>query len=229
MQKVFSLLLFFLVFNLTYGQSPALVDEMPYFSGCSDLKYGSEEKRQCSNENLVVYIADYLEYPDSARNAGIDGTVYISFVVNQKGEVKEPKVVKDIGFGCGKEALRIVSTMPNWEPGKLKGNPLPVEMSLPIRFSLSGNAGKEYQVYWGGLKEKKVTKKELKQSLTQPIVVRDSKGNDYEVQELIMAYRRKIWKKYDSSRGELTSKMKRMVKWSHKGGELAVVATIQHN
>ncbi|MEZ4949185.1 MAG: hypothetical protein R2784_07335 [Saprospiraceae bacterium] len=119
--------------------------------------------------------------------------------------------------------------MPNWEPGKLKGNPVPVEMSLPIRFSLSGNAGKEYQVYWGGLKEKKVTKKELKQSLIQPIVVRDSKGNDYEVQELIMAYRRKIWKKYDSSRGELTSKMKRMVKWSHKGGELAVVATIQHN
>lgn len=76
-----------------------------------------------------------INYPDMARKAGIEGRVIIQFIVNEKGEVEDPKVIRGIGGGCDKEALRVVKQA-QFEPGRQRGNPVRVQYSLPITFKL---------------------------------------------------------------------------------------------
>lgn len=76
-----------------------------------------------------------IEYPDMARKAGIEGRVYLQFIVNKNGEVENPKVVRGIGGGCDKEALRVIKQA-NFKPGRQRGKPVRVRYSLPIVFQL---------------------------------------------------------------------------------------------
>ncbi|NIT60886.1 MAG: TonB family protein [Aliifodinibius sp.] len=76
-----------------------------------------------------------INYPDMARKAGIEGRVIIQFIVNEKGEVEDPRVIRGIGGGCDKEALRVVKQA-QFEPGRQRGNPVRVQYSLPITFKL---------------------------------------------------------------------------------------------
>ncbi|PAU94373.1 energy transducer TonB [Aliifodinibius salipaludis] len=76
-----------------------------------------------------------INYPDMARKAGIEGRVIIQFIVNEKGQVEDPKVIRGIGGGCDKEALRVVKQA-EFEPGRQRGNPVRVQYSLPITFRL---------------------------------------------------------------------------------------------
>lgn len=76
-----------------------------------------------------------IEYPEMARKAGIEGRVIVQFVVNEQGEVKNPKVVRGIGGGCDKEALRVVKTA-EFTPGMQRGRPVKVQYTLPITFQL---------------------------------------------------------------------------------------------
>lgn len=86
--------------------------------------------------NLNQYLAQEMRYPDIAKENGIEGTVVIRFIVNEKGEISNPIIVKDIGGGCGEEALRVVRTMPAWLPGANRGIPVKVQMNLPVKFKL---------------------------------------------------------------------------------------------
>ncbi len=76
-----------------------------------------------------------INYPDMARKAGIEGRVIIQFIVNEKGQVEDPKVIRGIGGGCDEEALRVVKEA-EFEPGRQRGNPVRVQYSLPITFKL---------------------------------------------------------------------------------------------
>lgn len=76
-----------------------------------------------------------LNYPDHARQAGIEGKVIVKFVVNKKGEVENPQVVQGLGYGCDEEALRLIK-MAEFIPGKQHGKPVKVQDSLPITFQL---------------------------------------------------------------------------------------------
>jgi len=76
-----------------------------------------------------------IEYPDRARKAGIDGKVIIQFIVNEEGEVEDPRVIRGIGGGCDEEALRVVKQA-QFKPGKQRGQPVRVQYSLPIFFKL---------------------------------------------------------------------------------------------
>jgi protein TonB len=76
-----------------------------------------------------------INYPDMARKAGIEGRVIVQFIVNEKGQVEDPKVIRGIGGGCDKEALRVVKEA-EFEPGRQRGNPVRVQYSLPITFQL---------------------------------------------------------------------------------------------
>ncbi|MCO6478530.1 MAG: TonB family protein [Phaeodactylibacter sp.] len=120
-----------------------IVEEMPRFPGCEDLTASMEEKRQCANKKLLEFIYENIRYPAVARDNGIEGTVVVSFVVDQKGFVKDAQVVRDIGGGCGQEALRIVelmNSMPNrWTPGKQRGRAVKVLFNLPVKFKLEYN------------------------------------------------------------------------------------------
>lgn len=76
------------------------------------------------------------KYPASARDAGVQGVVHVRFVVNTDGSIRDPKVVRGIGAGCDKEALRLVSIMPKWIPGEQNGDKVPVYRTIPISFRL---------------------------------------------------------------------------------------------
>lgn len=76
-----------------------------------------------------------VNYPEMARKAGIEGTVNIQFIVNENGEVEDPRVIRGIGGGCDEEALRVIKNA-QFEPGRQRGKPVRVQYSVPIRFQL---------------------------------------------------------------------------------------------
>ena len=82
------------------------------------------------------YLRKNLKYPTQARRMGIEGTVYVVFVVNTDGSIQDVEILRGIGGGCDEEALRVVSNAPKWTPGKQRGRPVRVRMRLPIRFKL---------------------------------------------------------------------------------------------
>lgn len=76
-----------------------------------------------------------IQYPEMARRAGIEGTVHIEFIVNERGEVENPRVVRGIGGGADEEALRAVEQA-QFRPGMQRGRPVPVRYTIPVVFRL---------------------------------------------------------------------------------------------
>lgn len=85
---------------------------------------------------LMLFLAKNIKYPALANENRIQGSVHLSFVVNKDGTVSDVTIVRDIGGGCGKEAVRVVSNMPKWSPGEANGHPVKVRYRLPVRFKL---------------------------------------------------------------------------------------------
>lgn len=77
-----------------------------------------------------------INYPEMASKAGVEGRVFIQFVVDKNGNVTEPHVLRGIGAGCDREALRVVREA-RFKPGRQRGKPVRVKMSIPITFSLN--------------------------------------------------------------------------------------------
>ncbi len=84
----------------------------------------------------LQYLASNIKYPQTARELGIQGTVYLSFIVEKDGSITNVEVLRGIGYGCDEEAMRVVRAMPKWEPGKQREKPVRVQFSMPIRFVL---------------------------------------------------------------------------------------------
>ncbi|HTL80207.1 MAG TPA: energy transducer TonB [Bacteroidia bacterium] len=92
------------------------------------------------------YLQQNIKYPTDARDAGKQGCVYVSFVIERDGSITNVQVKKSSGTASlDKEALRAISSMPKWTPGKMNGKPVRVEFTQPVRFVLpppSSNNGK---------------------------------------------------------------------------------------
>ena len=99
-----------------------VVEDMPTFPG------GDEARMRFLSENI--------RYPQMARESGIQGTVFVTFVVERDGSVTDVRVLRGIGGGCDEEALRVIRAMPRWNPGKQRGRPVRVQFNMPIRFTL---------------------------------------------------------------------------------------------
>lgn len=99
------------------------VEEMPNYPG--------------GDENLMAFITSNVQYPEIAKRAGVEGKVYVSFVVEKNGSIAEVRVAKGIGAGCDEEALRVVKMMSNWKPGKQNGKPVRVRVLIPFTFKLN--------------------------------------------------------------------------------------------
>lgn len=80
-----------------------------------------------------------IKYPQLAREAGIEGRVYVQFIINKNGEVEDPNVIRGIGGGCDQEALRVVKKA-KFVPGRQRGRAVRVRFVLPIRFKLERNS-----------------------------------------------------------------------------------------
>lgn len=83
------------------------------------------------------FVGDNMKYPAQARRMGIEGRVYVQFVVDKQGNVTEVTAVKGIGAGCDEEAERVLRMSPQFKPGKQRGRPVKQRMVLPIIFRLS--------------------------------------------------------------------------------------------
>jgi TonB family protein len=100
-----------------------VVEQMPSFPG--------------GDEARINYILENIRYPEEARKKGIQGRVFVTFVVEANGAVTNVKILRGIGGGCDEEAIRIVEAMPVWEPGIQRGKPVRVQFNMPIHFALS--------------------------------------------------------------------------------------------
>ena len=117
-----------------------LVENMPTFPGCGDLP-SEQERKECSNNKLLKYVYQKIKYPTIARENGIEGLVVAQFVVSKDGEIRDIKIIKDIGGGCGEELERVLKSMnslpENWKAGEQRGRKVPVRFNIPIRFKLA--------------------------------------------------------------------------------------------
>lgn len=98
------------------------VEQMPEFPG--------------GNEELINFLVKAVQYPDEAKKKGTQGKVFVSFVVGKDGTVTNAKIAKGADPLLDAEALRVVGTMPKWNPGKEKGEAVAVQFTLPIVFAL---------------------------------------------------------------------------------------------
>lgn len=99
-----------------------LVDTQPQFPG------GMPE--------FYNWIESNLKYPVEAKKMGVEGRVYVEFIVNTDGSVSDIKVLRGVGSGCDKEAIRLIENCPKWVPGEQWGSTVRVRMTLPVSFKI---------------------------------------------------------------------------------------------
>lgn len=85
---------------------------------------------------LYKFLAENIKYPQMAKESGIQGRVFVTFVVERNGKVTDVRVLRGIGGGCDEEAIRVVQNMPSWAPGKQRGKSVRVQYNLPVKFTL---------------------------------------------------------------------------------------------
>ncbi len=84
----------------------------------------------------MVYLQNNIHYPQLAKDLGIQGRVFVTFVIEKNGSVNDVKLLRGIGGGCDEEAIRVVKSMPKWIPGSQRNIPVRVQYNLPINFRL---------------------------------------------------------------------------------------------
>lgn len=99
-----------------------VVEEMPSFPG------GEQE--------MYRFVGKNMDYPRMAKESGISGRVFVTFVVEKDGSVTDVKILRGIGGGCDEEAIRVIKSMPRWSPGKQRGKSVRVQYRMPIKFTL---------------------------------------------------------------------------------------------
>ena len=85
---------------------------------------------------LMKWLHKNLKYPPVAQENGIQGKVYIQFVVNKDGSIVDPKIIRSADTSLDKEAMRVVQAMPKWTPGRQRGKAVRVRFTLPVTFRL---------------------------------------------------------------------------------------------
>ena len=97
-----------------------VAEEMPEFPG------GELALRERINQ--------LVKYPDIVRRNGIQGKVYVNFIIDKEGRVIRPRIERGVAPSLDKEALRVVSSLPRWKPGKEKGKAVKVSYTVPVNF-----------------------------------------------------------------------------------------------
>ena len=149
MKHLFVLIVFtFFGFQQTEAQEDTTIYKVteiqPRFPGCEGLDTTLVVINECSQASLLSFVNSNINYPLEARQNGNEGMVVTTFVVEKDGFISNPKVLKDIGGGCGEEALRVLKGMNEaltnarvkWTPGQKEGKGVRAQYTLPVRFRL---------------------------------------------------------------------------------------------
>jgi TonB family protein len=91
----------------------------------------------------IDFMMKNLKYPEQAKKNGVQGKVFVTFIVEKDGSLSNVKVMRGVGSGCDEEAVRVVKMMPKWKPGINKGKPVKVQFVLPIKFALGEKSDAE--------------------------------------------------------------------------------------
>lgn len=113
-------------------------EEMPNLKSCAD-QGNKAERWACSQLEMLKYVNSQIRYPPLARENGIQGTVVVSFVINENGALDDITLVRDLEGGCGMEVMRIMDKMNKklkWNPGRQRGKAVKVKVNLPVKFKL---------------------------------------------------------------------------------------------
>ncbi len=153
MRKPFLLFLFMLPLMAFAQQTPAgstqqslMMNDAVPVPPAAEPSPGGDEKIYTLTEELaefpggqsamMAYLGKHLQYPEDAREAKKQGTVYLTFVVNMDGKIVEVRVLRGLYPSLDQEAIRVVSSMPNWKPGKQGGKAVRTQFNLPVKFLL---------------------------------------------------------------------------------------------
>ncbi len=112
-----------------------IVEQMPAYPGCEGLP-SEDARKKCSDEKLFAYLGKSIKYPQMAQEAGVSGTVYVTYVIDKDGKPTDIKVLRGVGAGLDEEAIRVIKAMPAWSPGKQRGRAVQVRYNLPVKFTL---------------------------------------------------------------------------------------------
>lgn len=99
-----------------------IVEQMPSFPG--------------GDKAMMKFIQDNIAYPREAMNNEVSGVVYITFVINAEGNIRNPRVLRSVSPECDAESIRVINKMPKWIPGRQRRVAVPVQYNLPIEFKL---------------------------------------------------------------------------------------------
>jgi len=122
------------------GELFKVVEEMPRFPGCEDASDSQEDKRLCANKKMLEYLYSNLQYPQEARENGIQGVNVVQFVVEVDGSMTDVVLVRDIGGETADATMQVMEDIQKeftWRPGYQRGVPVRVLYTLPINFKLS--------------------------------------------------------------------------------------------
>ncbi|MEM7574005.1 MAG: energy transducer TonB [Bacteroidota bacterium] len=115
-----------------------VVEQMPIFyaEGCPESPYAAA--RACADAEVERLINEHLHYPTAATDAGVEGNLAVAFVINPDGSTRDHRVIRELGYGTGAEAIRVVKEyLVRWRPGLQGGVPVSVQYRVPFRFRLS--------------------------------------------------------------------------------------------
>ena len=113
-----------------------VVEQMPRFPGCEMLRASEEVIKKCANEKMFEYIGKNLVYPKTAKEAKVEGTAVVNFVVSKKGQLDDIKILRDVNGHFADVVTQLIEGMPTWIPGKQRGKAVAVMYTLPVKFKL---------------------------------------------------------------------------------------------
>lgn len=111
-----------------------VVEQVPVWGSCQNL--GPKEGEDCTFEKLAQHVGRETNYPKKARRKGIEGMVFVEFVIDREGAVTDASVLRGVHPLLDEEALRVVRTFPDFVPGRQRGKTVKVRYRLPLSFKL---------------------------------------------------------------------------------------------
>lgn len=120
----------FLAFNFIQNQSLAQTDDTIYSLADEQPNYPG------GMAGFFKYIQTNLQYPEAAKAKGIEGRIFVEYVIEKDGSISGAKILKGLNAECDKEAIRLVMNAEKWVPGKIDGKVVRVKMALPLNFKL---------------------------------------------------------------------------------------------
>ena len=113
----------------------AVVENKPIFPGCENLAT-EDEKFMCFNQNIMQHIGKKFEFPELARQMGIQGKVYVNFVIEKNGKVSNVTIARGVDKLIDDEAIRVIKLLPAFIPAKQRGKPVRMQYTVPINARL---------------------------------------------------------------------------------------------